>query len=134
MKLHIGGKQIKDGWKILNIQKNDGVDFVGSISDLSQFDDNSIEEIYASHVIEHIDQKNIKKTLEGIYRVLKNDGKFYISVPDLDVLCRIFIDNKAPAKVKFHVMRMMFGGQTDEFDYHYFGWNYFRFVPSIFSG
>ena len=124
MKLHIGGKQIKEGWKILNIQKNDGVDFVGSISDLSQFDDNSIEEIYASHVVEHVDQKNIKKTLEGIYRVLKNDGKFYISVPDLDVLCRIFIDNKAPAKVKFHVMRMMFGGQTDEFDYHYFGWNY----------
>ena len=124
MKLHIGGKQIKDGWKILNIQKNDGVDFVGSISDLSQFDDNSIEEIYASHVVEHVDQKNIKKTLEGIYRVLKNDGKFYISVPDLDVLCRIFIDNKAPAKVKFHAMRMMFGGQTDEFDYHYFGWNY----------
>ena len=124
MKLHIGGKQIKDGWKILNIQKNDGVDFVGSISDLSQFDDNSIEEIYASHVVEHVDQKNIKKTLEGIYRVLKNDGKFYISVPDLDVLCRIFIDNKAPPKVKFHVMRMMFGGQTDEFDYHYFGWNY----------
>ena len=21
-------------------------------------------------------------------------------------------------------MRMMFGGQIDEFDYHYFGWNY----------
>ena len=20
-------------------------------------------------------------------------------------------------------MQMMFGGQTDEFDYHYFGWN-----------
>ena len=124
MKLHIGGKQIKDGWKILNIQKNEGVDFVGSITDLSQFDNDSIEEIYASHVVEHVDQKNIKKTLEGIYRVLKNNGKFYISVPDLDVLCRIFIDNKAPPKVKFHVMRMMFGGQTDEFDYHYFGWNY----------
>ena len=129
MKLHIGGKQIKDGWKILNIQKNDGVDFVGSISDLSQFDDNSIEEIYASHVVEHVDQKNIKKTLEGIYRFLKNDGKFYISVPDLDVLCRIFIDNKAPAKVKFHVMIMLFGGQTDEFDYLYFGWN-FEFLNS----
>ena len=124
MKLHIGGKQIKDNWKILNIQKNEGVDFVGSITDLSQFDNDSIEEIYASHVVEHVDQKNIKKTLEGIYRVLKNDGKFYISVPDLDVLCRIFIDSKAPPKVKFHVMRMMFGGQSDEFDYHYFGWNY----------
>lgn len=124
MKLHIGGKQIKDGWKILNIQKLDGVDFVGSISDLSQFDNDTIEEIYASHVVEHVDQKNIKKTLNGIYRILKEGGKFYISVPDLDVLCKIFINDKAPPKVKFHVMRMMFGGQTDEHDYHYFGWNF----------
>ena len=124
MKLHIGGKEVKEGWKILNIIKNDGVDFVGSISDLSQFADNSIEEIYASHVVEHIDQKNIKQTLKGIIRVLKKGGKFYVSVPDLDILCRIFIEKTAPPKVKFHVMRMMFGGQTDEFDYHYFGWNY----------
>ena len=124
MKLHIGGKEKKDGWKILNIQKNDGVDFVGSISDLSQFEDESIDEIYASHVVEHIDQKNIKKTLKGIFRVLKNGGKFYVSVPDLDILCRIFIEKTATPKVKFHIMRMMFGGQIDEFDYHYFGWNY----------
>ena len=124
MKLHIGGKEIKDGWKILNIQKNEGVDFIGDISDLSQFQDNSINEIYASHVVEHIDQKNIKSTLKGINRVLKDGGKFYVSVPDLDILCRIFIEKSAPIKAKYHVMRMMFGGQTDNFDYHYFGWNY----------
>ena len=124
MKLHIGGKQEKEGWSILNIQKKDGVDFLGDISDLSQFQENSIQEIYASHVVEHIDQKDIKKTLKGIYRILKNDGKFYVSVPDLDILCRIFIEKDAPIKVKYHVMRMMFGGQTDKFDYHYFGWNF----------
>ena len=124
MKLHIGGKEIKEGWKILNIQKNEGVDFVGSITDLSQFEDESIDEIYASHVVEHVDQNNIKKTLSGINRILKKNGKFYISVPDLDILCRIFIEKTAPLKVKFHVMRMMFGGQIDDFDYHYFGWNY----------
>ena len=123
MKLHIGGKEIKEGWSILNIQKNDGVDFIGDISDLSQFEDNSIDEIYASHVVEHINQKNIKKTLSGIHRVLTTNGKFYISVPDMDVLCKIFIAKEAPTKVKFHVMRMMFGGQIDEFDFHYFGWN-----------
>ena len=123
MKLHIGGKEKKEGWSILNIQKNDNVDFVGDISDLSQFDDESIDEIYASHVVEHVNQKNIPKTLKGIHRVLKDDGKFYISVPDMDILCRIFLDPNAPPKVKFHVMRMMFGGQTDEFDFHYFGWN-----------
>ena len=124
MKLHIGGKEIKENWKILNIQKKEGVDFIGDISDLSQFENSSVDEIYASHVVEHVNQKNIKKTLIGIHRVLKSNGKFYVSVPDMEVLCRIFIDDKAPPKVKFHVMRMMFGGQIDEFDFHYFGWNF----------
>ena len=32
MKLHIGGWEAKEGWKILNIQKRDNVDFVGDIS------------------------------------------------------------------------------------------------------
>ena len=27
-------------------------------------------------------------------------------------------------------MRMIFGGQTDEFDYHYFGWN-FEFMKNF---
>ena len=43
MKLHIGGKEPKDGWKILNIQDGPGVDFVGTCSDLSQFEDGSLE-------------------------------------------------------------------------------------------
>ena len=45
MKLHIGGEEKKEGWKILNIQKKDNVDFIGDITDLSQFEDNSIDEI-----------------------------------------------------------------------------------------
>ena len=122
MKLHIGGKEIKEGWSILNIQKNEGVDFVGDISDLSQFEDETIEEIYASHVVEHIPQKKIIDTLKGIHRVLKNGGKFYVSVPNMDYLCRILIDEKAPPKVKMHVMRIIFGGQVDDYDFHYFGY------------
>ena len=124
MKLHIGGKEIKDGWKILNIQNNEGVDFIGDITDLSQFEDCSINEIYASHVVEHVKQNDVKKTLRGIYRVLKNSGKFYVSVPDMEILCKTFIDPKAPDKVKLHIMQMMFGGQVDQFDFHYFGWNH----------
>ena len=124
MKLHIGGEEKKEGWKILNIQQKPDVDFIGDITDLGQFEDNSIDEIYASHVVEHVAQKKVETTLKGIHRVLKDSGKFYVSVPDMDILCKIYLDPKAPPKVKFHTMRMMFGGQIDDFDYHYFGWNF----------
>ena len=123
MKLHIGGESPKDGWKILNIQPKDGVDFIGTITDLSQFADESIEEIYASHVLEHVLQRDVHKTLVGIQRILNKGGRLYISVPDLEILCHIFLDPKAPKDVKTHAMRMMFGGQMDDFDIHYMGWN-----------
>ena len=57
-------------------------------------------------------------------------GKFYVSVPDMDILCKIFVDPNTPIKVKFDTMRIMFGGQQDEFDFHYFGWN-FRFMHDL---
>ena len=50
IKLHIGGEEKKDGWKILNIQKKPDVDYVGDISDLSQFEDNSIQELSLIHI------------------------------------------------------------------------------------
>ena len=42
----------------------------------------------------------------------------------MDVLCNFFVSPKADKKIKFHTMRMIFGGQVDKYDYHYFGWNY----------
>ena len=124
MKINIGGETKKDGWKNLNVQKKPDVDIVGNIEDLSQFEDESIEEIYASHIIEHVDQKKIQNTFKGIFRILKKEGKFYVSVPDMDVLCHFFVSPLADKKIKFHTMRMIFGGQVDNYDYHYFGWNY----------
>ena len=124
MKINIGGETKKEGWTNFNVQKKPNVDIVGNINDLSQFEDESIEEIYASHVIEHVDQKTIKNTFKGIHRILKKDGKFYISVPDMDVLCHFFVSPLANKKIKFHTMMMIFGGQVDNYDYHYFGWNF----------
>ena len=89
-----------------------------------QIEDNSIEEIYASHVFEHVKMKKIKNTLIGIHRVICENGKFYVSVPDLNLLCKIFIDPKAPTKVKVHALQMMYGGQVDDHDIHYFGWDF----------
>ena len=83
-----------------------------------------IDEIYASHVLEHVSQKKALSTLEGVHRVLKKEGKFYVSVPDMDILAHTFVNPLATSQTKFHIMRMMFGGQVDENDFHCFGWNF----------
>lgn len=121
MKLHIGGKEVKAGWKLLNAQPGVGIDFVGDIRDLSQFADASCEIIYGSHILEHINQREMIKTLTGIRRLLVPNGKFLISVPDLQTLCRLFLHPQLNSKQRFHVMRMMFGGQIDNYDFHYIG-------------
>ena len=36
---------------------------------------------------------------------------------------------KTESEIKIHVLRMIFGGQTDDYDFHYFGWN-FGFLKS----
>ena len=124
MKLNIGGLDTKEGWKILNIQKRNNVDFIGDISDLSQFEDSSIEEIYASHVLEHVPKERIETTLKGIRRFLKDGGKFYISVPDLDTLFHSFRSTLLNIEVKKHILAMVFGGQDDQYDFHYYGYNF----------
>lgn len=123
MKLHIGGESAKTGWKILNIQPKANVDYIGDISDLSQFESETFEEVYASHVFEHVMQKDIIKTLQGIYRIIKSGGQLHISVPDMDKLCTLYLDKTLNFEQRWHVMRMIFGGQVDSFDFHYAGWN-----------
>ena len=76
MKINIGGESKKEGWKILNVQKKPDVDFIGNINNLDQFENECCEEIYASHVIEHIDQKTVLNTLKGINRILKKMENF----------------------------------------------------------
>lgn len=122
-KLHIGGREKKAGWKILNAQPGDAVDYQGDLRDLSQFSDDSFDIVYASHVLEHVKQQELLATVKGIYRILKPGGKFFVSVPDMTILCHMYVDENAKQEDRFNIMRMMFGGQIDDYDFHYIGIN-----------
>ena len=124
LRLHIGGRERKEGWKVLNIQPGDAVDYVGDIRDLSQFETGSCEIVYASHVLEHVPQSELVSTLKGVKRVLRNQGQFLISVPDLDTLSKMIIFPGLTTEQRIHVMRMMFGGQTDAHDFHFVGFTF----------
>lgn len=125
IKLHIGGQEKREGWSILDALQGPIVDYVGNCNDLSFLADESCSEIYASHVLEHLGYNGeLQNALKGIYRVLKPGGCFRASVPDLEILCRLFLHPNNTEEGRFHVMRMMFGGRTNEFDVHYVGLNF----------
>ena len=124
-KLHIGGTVPQAGWEILNANPAACVDHVGKAEDLSRFEDHTFAEIYASHVLEHLGyQSALPAALAEWHRVLKPEGLLMVSVPDLDTLCDLFSQRDTfSSDERFHLMRMMFGGQADSFDFHYVGLN-----------
>lgn len=124
-KLHIGGQVRSDGWEVLNANPAPYVDHVGNANDLSRFAADTFDAIYASHVVEHLDYKDeLAATLAGWNRVLAPGGKIYLSVPDMDVLAKFLLDKaRLTVDERFQVMRMLFGGHIDKYDYHVVGLN-----------
>lgn len=118
-RLHVGGKQPKEGWKILNIQPGQHVDYLGSCTDMASIPDNCVSEIYASHVLEHMSYRlELPTVLANFLRVLVPGGTLSVSVPDLDTLVDIYRDPKASSKERWLAISMIFGGQQNEFDIH----------------
>ena len=76
-----------------------------------KYADASVEEIYASHVLEHIPHTETVRCLAEWVRVLKPGGVLRIAVPDATKI--MAMDDMHPLKSAF-----LMGGQTDEHDYH----------------
>jgi predicted SAM-dependent methyltransferase len=124
-RLHIGGQVRLAGWEVIDANPGPCVDHVGNARDLSRFETGIFSEIYASHVLEHFDfTGELVAALKEWHRVLAPGGMLHVSVPDMDVLARLFLDRQRLSKeYRFTVMCMMFGGHGDQYDYHYIGFN-----------
>jgi len=123
VKLHIGSKIRTEGWKTLDIAAGPDVDYVGDCKSLPQFSNDSIETLYASHVLEHVPYRETVRVLKEWLRVLIPGGMAMIAVPDLETLSRLYLHPESGLQDRVKLMRMMFGGQMDEHDFHFVGFN-----------
>ncbi len=133
--LHIGGKVIAPGWKILDAIPADHVDIVADLRDLSAIADGMFDAIYASHVLEHLSHRGeLESVTRALHRILRVGGKLFVSVPDMDILSRLFSSDTISPGDRFAVMVKMFGGQSDRFDYHTIGLNQQFLMDYLFLG
>lgn len=124
-RLHIGALLSSSGWESLNSQPLEGIDHVCDARDLSRFADGTFAALYASHVLEHFDYRDeVASVLAEWFRVLAPGGKIYVSVPDLETICRLYCDQtRFDANDRFMLMRMIMGGHSDRYDYHSVAFN-----------
>lgn len=80
-RLNLGcGNDIKKGWINLDFVKGEGVNVIWDINKFPwPFKDNEIDLIFASHVLEHVD--DLPKTMKEIKRICKNNANILIRVP-----------------------------------------------------
>lgn len=126
LKLHLGGKEAHPDWKIFDAEARPEVNFVGDATDLSRFADHSVEAIYASHILEHFYyglNNELSRTLSEWFRVLQPGGKLMVSVPNLQVLCWLYLHPDFTLHDRHHIMRIMFGGQVNQYDVHRVGFD-----------
>ena len=81
------------------------VDHVRDVTDLSCFDTDSCDLIYACHIVEHFPRHGVGNVLKEWQRVLRPGGVLRIAVPDFEAACekprdqRLLHGRRVPAVV-----------------------------------
>jgi len=114
-RLHLGcGRRHIPGWHHVDIVAFPHVDTVGPVEALRDIRDDSVEVIYACHVLEHFGRYQVFEVVSEWYRVLRPDGVLRVAVPDFEAACRYYAEHGDIREV----LGLVMGGQTSAHDYH----------------
>lgn len=124
-KLHLGcGKVYIPGFVHIDLMDFKHIDYKRSVDDLSIFEDNSVDLIYACHVLEHFKRADMDRVLGEWFRVLKPGGVLRVSVPGFEEIVAVYQKYK---DFKL-VLGPLMGGQTYLYNFHnmLFDFNFLR--------
>lgn len=122
VKLNLGcGNEILDGY--INIDRYNNTGNIDLSCDLGAlpFPDESVDEIYTSHVFEHIGINDIYGVMSEWRRVLRNKGRLKMYLPNLEHEVRIWLDT--PDDRKWFEVHRIFGSQSHPGNAHFSGHN-----------
>jgi predicted SAM-dependent methyltransferase len=116
LRIHAGcGTKFLKGYKHVDC-KSYGLDHI-FVADLREIDKHfsMVDEIYASHVLEHFGRRETEKVLKCWIKTLKKGGKLRIAVPNFDAVVEEYNENRDVTTI----MGLVHGGQRDEYDIHF---------------
>ena len=91
MKLHLGsGKRFLPDYIHVDLSDYEHIDHRQSIDNLDNFKNESINEIYASHVFEYFDLDEARNVLKEWNRVLEKNGILRLAVPNFEALIKVY--------------------------------------------
>lgn len=78
----------------LDIDASVAPDVIGTMTDMSAVASESVDAIFSSHNIEHLYPHEIPVAFSEFIRVLKPDGFFVVTCPDLQSVCALVAEDK----------------------------------------
>ena len=123
VKLHVGcGSRYLPTYVHVDVQEYDHVDVVVSMLRLNEvFDSESVDEIYACHVLEHVSRHDVEQVLQNFKAILKPNGVLRIAVPDVEQVAKLYWQKQASLST---LTGLLWGGQRSEFDIHKCGFDF----------
>jgi predicted SAM-dependent methyltransferase len=121
MKLHLGcGDKHIDGYINIDCRFLPTVDEVQDVTILRKYKNNSINVIYASHVLEHFKRWDYKYVLNRWYELLGEGGILRIAVPDFEQIVNHYVKHKNLRELS----GLLYGGQDYEKNFHHWIWDF----------
>jgi len=104
------GPHGEPGYHHVDAVKVGNVDRAADVRKLDWLTNDEVDDLYSAHTVEHISYTEIAQVLQEWHRVLKPGGKITIKMPDLDFLCRAYVEGIHSSE---EVMIALFGGFSD---------------------
>ena len=113
----------------VDIRSDVNPDLVDDVFKLEKVQNNSVDLIYACHVLEHADYKESELALARWFEVLKPGGVLRLAVPDMEAHFAHYYYHR-----DLRLLHSTFwGSQRHPYDYHKNGWDYKKLCEDLIN-
>lgn len=140
MRLNLGcGVKRLESYINVDIDPSVHPEILLSAIDLKIFNDCTVDEIFGSHLIDHLSYSEFDCAIREWHRVLKHGGYLVLECPDFEALCKEFLRVSEQEKwVSYQktwhsLIKHFYGKQSTPYQYHKNGFTKDRLTSILMS-